>query len=134
MEYRDPLSLAATIDRVSEALFFGLEIEASEKQSVTEFLIKRHYAPGAYANMFAPTEMDMKQDLVLFTGEKIKSNVGRRHMLGEEASRILYKLGVNNETIKTVLQEADEGISQRIKSIANPDGCYCCKTCSCSLW
>jgi len=134
MEYLDPFSLAATIDRVSEALFFSYEIDLNERQRITDFLVNRHYAPGAYANMFAPTEMDMKQDLVLFTGEKIKSSVGRRHMLGEEASRVLNKLGINNESVKTVLREADEGILQQIKSIASPDGYYCCKTCSCSLW
>jgi hypothetical protein len=134
MKYLDLFSLAATVDHVSEAIFFGHEIDFIEKQSVIDFMINRHYSSGAYAGMFAPTETDMKHDLILFTGERIKSYAGRRHVLGEEASRVLHKLGVNNESIKTVLNESDEGIWQRMNTKLSHEGCYCCKTCSCSLW
>jgi hypothetical protein len=76
----------------------------------------------------------MNRDLVLFTGEKIRTNAGRRHMMGEEGSRILHKLKMDNPKVNTVIREADEGITQRIKNSGSSMGRYCCKTCSCSLW
>jgi hypothetical protein len=134
MPYLDESSLANTIDNVSEALLFGLEISDNEKQAIAVFLVKRHYAPGGYANMFAPTDSDLKRDLVLFTGEKIKTNAGRCHMMGEEASRILRKMNINNDKIEEALKEADAGIQKRIAESGSPSGRYCCKNCSGSLW
>lgn len=134
MEYLDTNSLAVTIDNVSEAMFFGLDIAKREKQAIADFFISRHYAPGTYANMFAPTETDMNRDLVLFTGEKVKSNAGRCHILGEEASRILRELNIRNEEVNKALKEADKGISDKIIEFKALPGTYCCKTCSCALW
>jgi len=134
MDYLETSSLSQTIDNISEALLFGFDINRGEKEKIANFLLDRHLAPGAYAGLFAPTESDMKQDLVLFTGEKIKSNAGRRHIMGEEASRILHKLDIENEAVSRVLREADEGLKQRINESKSPLGTYCCKTCSCSLW
>jgi hypothetical protein len=130
----DKTSLANTIDNVSEALLFGLDIAENEKLEIAGFLSERHFSSGAYANLFAPTELDMNRDLVLFTGEKIKTNAGRCHMMGEEASRILRKLNVENDKVKTVLKEADEGIYKRITESGSLAGHYCCKKCSCALW
>ena len=134
MEYLDKTSLANTIDNVSEALLFNFEISEAEKQEIVGFLVERHNSPGAYANMFAPTESDMKHDLVLFTGEKIKTNAGRRHMMGEEAGRILRKLNIKTTMAEQTLHEADEGIQTRIIESGSSLGIYCCKNCSCSLW
>ncbi|MBN2261563.1 MAG: hypothetical protein JW735_01545 [Prolixibacteraceae bacterium] len=134
MRFLDSTSLANTIENVSEALFFGFEIAENEKQAIAVFLVSRHHAQGAYGNMFAPTNKDLKRDFLLFTGEKIRSNAGRRHMMGEEASRTLHKLGLKNESIETTLRESDEGIASLMKKHDSRLGTYCCKTCSCSLW
>jgi hypothetical protein len=134
MVYIDKTSLAKTIDNVSEALLFSFIIDETEKTEIASFLVEQHFAPGAYANMFAPAEKDMKRDLVLFTGEKIKSNAGRCHVMGEEASRILRKLDVKSPEVIQALQEADSGIQKRIKESGSISGTYCCRTCSCALW
>ncbi len=138
MNYLDTTSLADTIDNVSEALLFGFEIDTAGKTEIANFIATRHYFPNAYANMFAPTSNDLQRDFVLFTGEKIKTRAGKCHMIGEEASRILRKLNVLNAKIKTVLNEADEGLQERIAESLMKQrgtfGMYCCKSCSCSLW
>ena len=53
---------------------------------IADFILNQQGKPDAYADTFAPTENDLKKDLVLFTGEKIKSRAGKRHMIGEVAS------------------------------------------------
>lgn len=134
----DKNSLANTIDNVSDALLFGKKISDNDKEEISEFIVSRHGKYGSYANMFAPTEYDMKNDLILFTGEKIKTGAGKSHMLGEESSRILRKLNVHTKSIDTALKEADEGILGRIKAGQDDPryvhGTYCCKSCTCSLW
>ena len=138
MNYLDTTSLSNTIDNVAEALLYGFDIATAEKAEIANFIATRHYFPNAYANMFAPTRNDLQRDLVLFTGEKIRTKAGKCHMIGEEASRILRKLNVFNAKIKAVLSEADEGLQERIgESLIKQQGTfgmYCCKSCSCSLW
>ncbi len=138
MNYLDKTSLANTIDNVSEALLFGLDIEAPEKTEISRFIANQHYLPHAYANTFAPTHHDLSRDLVLFTGEKVKSKAGKCHIIGEEASRILLGLNTRENDVKTTIRQADEGLQIRINEYMNRQGetfgTYCCKTCSCSLW
>jgi hypothetical protein len=138
MQYLDKSSLFHTIDNVSEALLFGLEINENEKYKIADFIVNQHEKPRAYANTFAPTDIDLKHDLILFTGEKIKTGAGKCHMIGEEACRILRKLDLKTYKVKTALQEADRGLQKRIyESSENPryqSGMYCCKSCSCALW
>jgi len=138
MTYLDKTSLARTIDNVSEALLFGFDILENEKFEIADFLVGQHGAPYSYANTFAPTYEDMKEDLILFTGERVKSRAGKCHTLGEEASRILRKLKIEDQRINTALSESDEGLQKRINDHLSRQGgtfgAYCCKTCSCSLW
>jgi hypothetical protein len=96
MKYLYTNSLFQTVDNVSEALFYGVEMGEIEKTEITDFILKQQGNPGTYANTFAPTGNDFNQNLVLFTGEKIRTNAGRSHMIGEEASRILRLIGGQN--------------------------------------
>jgi hypothetical protein len=138
MKYLDKNSLFKTVDNVSEALLFALEIDNNEKAEIADFIINQQGKPRTYANTFAPTENDLKQDLILFTGERIKSSVGKCHMIGEEASRILRKLDLGLDKVNDALQKADSGLQMQInKVLKNPRyeyGMYCCKSCSCGLW
>lgn len=138
MEYLDPTSLFKTIDNVSEAILFDLDIADDEKLQVAEFICEQQDNPNSYGNTFAPTDFDLKRDLVLFTGEKVKSRVGKCHMIGEEASRILRKMKLNNARVNDALNKADKGLQNFIDSWSkNPKyeyGIYCCKLCSCALW
>lgn len=138
MIYLDKNSLFITVDNVSEALLFGFKIDDNEKTEIADFIVSQHRAPRTYADTFAPTEIDLRQDLRLFTGERVKSGAGKCHMIGEEASRILRKLEVTNSKIEMALQEADKGLQNRINDSlirqGGTFGTYCCGTCSCSLW
>jgi hypothetical protein len=136
MDYLDRTSLFKTVDQVSEALFFDLKIDENEKVEIADFIVNQQSKPHAYADTFAPTEVDLQNDFVLFTGERIKSTVGKCHMIGEEASRVLRKLGVQTEKIKGALHRADTGLQNRLNSYHSRYiyGMYCCKSCSCGLW
>lgn len=138
MKYLNKKSLFQTVDNVSKALLFNMDIDQNEKLEIAYFIANQQGLPNAYANTFAPTDTDFKNDLVLFTGEKIKSRVGKCHMIGEEASRILRKLNVQSEKISNVLQNADKSLSAQIFHYLEDSryeyGMYCCKSCSCGLW
>ena len=138
MNYLDTNSLFHTVDNVSEALFFNLKIDNNEKTEIVDFILNQQGKPKTYADTFAPTEIDLKQDLILFTGEKIKTNAGRCHMIGEESSRILRLIGGDSEKVQMALNKADLGLLSRINSGKNDPryihGTYCCKTCTSSLW
>ncbi len=138
MKYLDKNSLFNTVDNVSEALLFNLKIDNNEKTEIADFIVNQQGKPRTYANTFAPTETDLRQDLVLFTGDKIRSVVGKCHMIGEEACRILRKLDLKPDRVKKALKNADNGLQMQIdKTLKNHRyeyGMYCCKTCSCGLW
>ena len=122
----DKSSLFNTIDNVSEAILFGFNIPADEKRKVADFIISRKIN-GAHADTFAPTDLDAKRDLELFTGEKITSRVGKYHMIGEEACRILRKLELSESKVDTALKKADNGLKMQIAKVYD-------KSCSCGLW
>ena len=134
MKYLDTNSLFRTIDNVSEAILFNLDIDQEKKEQIADFIADQQGKPYTYAGTFAPTE----NDLILFTRDKIKSRVGKCHMIGEEASRVLRKLDVQNEKVNIALQKADKGLQDRITKYIKESryeyGTYCCKSCSCGLW
>jgi hypothetical protein len=134
----DTTSLFSTVDNVSEALFFKKMIGPREKTVVADFIAGRQGGPYAYADGFAPTETDLARDLILFTGEKIKTTVGKCHTISEEASRILLKLGVSAGPAADALTRANTGMRARLDTRGyaprHGRGTYCCKPCSCALW
>ncbi len=138
MKFLDKISLYKTVDNVSEALLFGIRIDSNETLEIADFILNQQGKPLAYADTFAPTETDLENDLILFTGERITTGAGKCHMIGEEACRILRKLNIHNEKTDSALNRADYGLKKQIdKELKNPRyeyGMYCCKSCSCALW
>lgn len=126
------------MDNVSEALLFGLDIEEDEKSQTVDFIIGQQGRFNAYAELFAPTDFDLKHDLILFTGEKIKSRVGKCHVIGEEASRTLHKLNLKSEKINKALEKADQSMLVMVNTLLKEPryeyGMYCCKSCTCAFW
>ena len=53
--------------------------------------------------------------IVLFTGERIQS-ASARHILGEEASRVLRLLGVRDSGVTRALEAADEGLMRCLRT------------------
>ena len=76
--------------------------------------------------------------IVLFTGERVAS-ASARHILGEEASRVLRVLRVRDRNITRAIESADDGLLRCLARAAedprrqNP-GLFCCGKCSVGLW
>ena len=128
-------SLAATVDAVDEALFFGWPLKARERAEAARWIAERQGLPGAYAGMYAPTDLDYQQGLRLFTGERMCSGGGLAHVLGEEAGRALRLLRAPQATVRDALHRADTSMGERLARSGYPEsGRYCCSTCSVAVW
>lgn len=106
MKLLDTKSLAATIDAVNDALFFERRIPSEERRRVAKWIAARQGQPESYAGMFAPTPDDLAKGFRVFTGERISSRVGTRHVLGEEACRALRLLKVDTLAVGEALKRA----------------------------
>jgi hypothetical protein len=130
-------SLARTVDRINEALFFKKAIPAKEKKVVASWIATRQGLKLSYAGMFAPTPYDMKHGMRVFTGERITSSAALRHVLGEESCRVMLQLKVNRKDVLNALERAERNMRKRIDESRESfyrRGIYCCGTCTASVW
>ena len=130
-------SLAETVDGVNEALFFGRDIPAEQKKEVALWLASRQGVPGSYWGMIAPTQNDFEKGIRVFTGEPVTTRAGTSHILGEESSRILLKLGVKNKAVENALDKSNKGFETAMKRAVAAgyyDGSYCCGKCTAAFW
>jgi hypothetical protein len=139
MKTINPNSLSGTLDNINEILFYGKKISSADKLKASKWIASRQGLPKSYPGMFAPTEYDYKNGVILFTGEKITTGAGTAHMLSEEACRALLLLNGNIKASTEALNNALKGLdadirSVRGKGIDTPDGYYCCGKCSVSYW
>ena len=137
MELVNTRSLANTLNRVSEMLFFDKPLLRPQREKVSQWIASRQGLQGSYANMFAPTKRDLIEGIRVFTGERITSGAALRHVLGEEACRVLIQLNVSKASIKDALKRASKGMISRLKQSERwfyKSGMYCCGTCTVSLW
>ena len=72
------------IAAVSLSAVINIYVYNTKENEIVEFIINQHGKPQTYANTFAPTANVLTKDLILFTGEKIKSTAGKCHMIGEK--------------------------------------------------
>jgi hypothetical protein len=114
MDKLERRSLAATLDRVNEALFFGRRIKKDEARRVAKWLASRRGLPGSYAGMFAPTARDFAAGIKLFTGERIGSGAATGHILGEEACRVLLLLDAGVPEATEALKRANRSMDKRL--------------------
>jgi hypothetical protein len=126
-------SLAATLDAVNEAFFYGRPIPRAQRDQCAKWIASRQGKAGSYADMFAPTRRDFKAGARLFTGELIRTGAASSHILGEEACRALILLDVSAVTVREALQRASLGMMARLDQ-SGREGMYCCGKCSVSLW
>lgn len=94
----DPHSLAATLDGVNEAFFYARALSRADAVELVRWLDRRQYKSGPHAGLFAPTEGDYADGARLFTGEKLKTRLATRNVLGSEAARALVLLAAPQET------------------------------------
>jgi hypothetical protein len=132
----DRNSLYATLDSISEALFFKKHIPEAQRLAASRWIASRQGLTGAYAGMFAPTERDTL-GIRLFTGEAIRTQASIAHILGEEGCRILTLLRVPDEPVQNALNRAVRGFVARLEEAEGRGYCtgtYCCGTCSAAYW
>jgi len=137
-----PDSLAATLDAVNEALFFGRAVGKTEREGVAAWIAARQGLPGSYAGMFAPTEKNLREGARFFTGEHLPSRAGTAHVLGEEACRALILLDASDAGARAALERARQGMLGRLRAAEARErntgrlwlGTYCCGKCSVALW
>jgi hypothetical protein len=125
MNLVDSRSLAGTLDRVNEALFFNKKLTRKDRKRAAEWIARRQGLEGAYANMFAPTAYDFKNGIRVFTGERITSGAATGHILGEEASRALILLDIDSAVVKQAMRKAKKGMQGRLHaSVRKTRGFY----------
>jgi hypothetical protein len=130
-------SLADTVDAVNEAFFMGASLAEAERDSVIDWIASRQGLKGSYCGMFAPTVLDLRRGIRLFTGEKVVSNAAIGHILGEEASRALILLNGGSVKAREALKRSNRGMIRALASCETPKnvrGFYCCGTCTAALW
>lgn len=130
-------SLADTLNRVNEMLFFDKHLSKWQKDEVALWIASRQGLQGSYSDMFAPTKHDFREGIRVFSGERITSGGSLRHVLGEEACRALIQLDVLKIRVKDALKRAQDGMLKRLTESQQwfyKTGMYCCGTCTVSLW
>jgi hypothetical protein len=131
-------SLSQTVDVINAAHFGGRPLTAAERGEAARWIAARQGLPGCYAGTFAGFAAERSKGIALFTGERVAS-ASARHILGEEASRVLRLLGVRDRDVTGALEAANQGMLARLSRAAqdprkrNP-GLYCCGKCSVGFW
>lgn len=131
-------SLSETVDATNAAIADGVKLSVGDRKAAARWIASRHGQPGAYANTFAGFESEQRDGIRLFTGERVNS-ASARHILGEEACRVLMLLNVRDKVVQGALDRATQGLLQCLARAAsdprhaNP-GVYCCGKCTVGLW
>ena len=131
-------SLAALVDRVEQKRYFGQKIPAREILAAAREIASRQGLPNSYAGMFAPTRLDFRRGIRVFTGAPVRSGAATAHILGQECCRLLLKLNVKDRPVSAALARAEAGMRERLRTHdrarAQHVGFYCCGICTVSFW
>ncbi len=130
-------SLAETLDAANDAFFHQRRLAEPNREELARWISQTHGKPGSYAGMFAPTDLDLRNGVRVYTGEIIRSGAGVSHVLGEEACRVLILLDVGDSIVREALERATAGMLHRLRQTedaTNVWGMYCCGLCSVAYW
>ena len=138
MKLLDKTSLANTIDNVNEALFYNEKISKPEAKEIVKWISTRLNTEYSYCGSFGITAKDYKSNKIYtFTGERLTSPASMRHIMAEEASRVLRQLSDITGSKIPALEESDKRLLKGIKASEDegkPEGTYCCGPCTVGLW
>ena len=131
-------SLAVLVDSIEQKRYFGQRIPSRDVLAAARAIASRQGLPGSYAGMFAPTRLDYRRGIRVFTGEPVRSGAATAHILGQECCRLLLKLRVKDRLVSEALARAEAGMRERLKTHdranAQHVGFYCCGICTASFW
>jgi len=121
-----PESLQETLWRLEEVHQGFRSKSAAHVQEALQWVLSRQGLQRSYFNLFMPTNQDLSQGVRLLTGERMLSDAGTRHVLGEEALRtvIVWKLR-SSSAAKQALKGFNDLLEAGAKS-----GSWCCYTCT----
>jgi hypothetical protein len=134
----NPSSLSGTVDAINAAVLDRQVLPVRRRREVANWIAARQGLPGAYAETFAGFPHERAKGIAVFTGERIGS-ASARHILGEEACRVLRLLEVRERAVTQALERASAGLMRCLERAAldarntNP-GVYCCGKCSVGVW
>lgn len=119
-------SLQETLWRLEEVHQGFRSKSAAHVQEALQWVLSRQGLHESYFNLFMPMNQDLSQGVRLLTGERMLSNAGTRHVLGEEALRtvIVWKLR-SSLAVKQALKGFNDLLEAGAKS-----GHWCCYTCT----
>lgn len=144
MDLVHPESLAETVNAVNDAFFLGRDLASRDRERAALWIADRQGLPGSYAGTFALFDSESRAGIRLFTGERA-TNAGARHIVGQEACRVLRLLDVDHPTVQAALLAAGGNLARRIGPLVAPGGSvtwfdgflggvYCCGRCSVGFW
>ena len=111
-------SLSQTVDAINAAHFDGRTLAAAERgQARTVDQPDATGLPAGLRRHIRRISLRALQGIVLFTGERIAS-ASARHILGEEASRALRQLRVQDPNVTRALEGADSGLMRCLERAA----------------
>jgi hypothetical protein len=132
-------SLARTLEAVAEAAFEHRTLPLAERERVARWIAARQGLPQAKSGSFAGFPSELREGVVVFTGERFR-HASARHILGEEACRVLRWLDVREPEVQVALERADRGLTAAV-ALAEHDpryghnpGAYCCTKCTVGMW
>ena len=115
-----PSSLAATLDVINEAVFYGRPMSRIQREEAARWLAARQLRSGEGSGAFASTDDDRRDGVRLFTGERLRTKLATRRILGQEAARALLLLDASSDEVKGVLERANRWMR---------DSCYAAHFC-----
>jgi hypothetical protein len=132
----DLVSLSSAVDIANERLFFGSAFSETERSELSEWIARRQGVEYAYGELFGLNEQDRLQGVRLFTGERIAYGASARHVLGEEALRVLKLMDVHSVEVVSSIKRAEEYMTQRLQKSHDQrgEGIYCCTGCAPAVW
>jgi hypothetical protein len=132
-------SLSRTLDAIDAAVFENRELSPSERERTAAWIAARQGLPGAKSGTFAGFDLELREGVLAFTGERF-THASARHILGEEACRVLRSLNSSDASVQAALERADAGLTSAVAHAehdtrhGNNPGAYCCGKCSVGMW
>lgn len=132
-------SLSQTLDAVEELAFENRTLSPDDRTFVARWIAARQGLPQAKSGTFAGFPSELREGVVVFTGERF-TRASARHVLGEEACRVLRWLDVHEPQVDGALERADRGLTAAVAHAdhdpryGNNPGAYCCTKCTVGMW
>lgn len=108
--YRE--SLAATLDAVNEAFFYGQTLSTAEREEAARWIAELQGQGNKSYSGFPPSPGALNGGARLFTGERLRTRFPGVDVIGVEACRALVLLDGHHPDVQKALARADAGLKE----------------------